>query len=172
MFIQAFNYVFGKLFNSSAAYISYSLNFLQRKRRIDRNYMDYIRLSTLELVAEEMNSQKLIGAVAELGVYKGKFARYINKYFPERKLYLFDTFKGFDVKDVETEVKKTFSKGDQDFGNTSVQSVLGIMPYPDQCIIKEGYFPDTAIGLEDVFVVKIDSAGKFNWAKRMGGSQR
>ncbi len=35
--------------------------------------------------------------------------------------------------------------------------------------------PDTVIlntsGLEDVFVVKIDSAGKFNWAKRMGGSQ-
>ena len=158
MFIQAFNYVFGKLFNSSGAYISYSLNFLQRKRRIDRNYMDYIRLSALELVAEEINSRGLKGAVAELGVYKGKFARYINRYFPERKLYLFDTFKGFDVKDIDTEIKKTFSKGDQDFGNTSVQSVLGIMPYPDQCIIKEGYFPDTAIGLEDVFVfVSIDA---------------
>ena len=35
--------------------------------------------------------------------------------------------------------------------------------------------PDTVIlntsGLEDIFVVKIDSAGKFDWAKRMGGSQ-
>lgn len=156
--ISGFNYVLGKVFNSKKTYINFSLNYLERKRNLDRNYMDYIRLSTLELVADEINTSNLVGNVAELGVYKGKFARYINQYFPDRKLYLFDTFKGFDNTDVKSEIENTFSKGDQDFSNTSVSKVLEIMPFPKQCIIKEGFFPGTAVGLEDEFVfVSIDA---------------
>ncbi len=98
------------------------------------------------------------GAVAELGVYKGKFARYINQYFPDRKLYLFDTFKGFNETDVKSEVQNIYSSGAQDFSNTSINQVLGRMPFPGQCIIKEGYFPDTASGLNEEFVfVNIDA---------------
>ncbi len=120
--------------------------------------MDYIRLSTLELVADEINSNNITGAVAELGVYKGKFARYINRYFPQRKLYLFDTFKGFDEKDVKSEIKNTYSSGEQDFSNTSVKQVLSVMPYPEKCIIREGFFPATAAGLEEEFAfVSIDT---------------
>ena len=74
-FIKIINFVLGKLFNSQNAYLNLSLNYLNRKREYDRNYLDYIRLSALELVAEEINSKKVKGAVAELGVYKGKFAR-------------------------------------------------------------------------------------------------
>jgi O-methyltransferase len=120
--------------------------------------MDYIRLSTLELVANEINEKGINGAVAELGVYKGKFARYINQYFPDRKLYLFDTFKGFNESDIQSEIKNNFSQGNQDFTNTSVQQVLSIMPFKEKCIIKEGFFPDTAVGLEEEFVfVSIDA---------------
>lgn len=155
---QGFNYVAGKFFNRKNIYINSSLLYLNRKREIDRNYMDYIRLSTLELVADEINSANLTGAVAELGVYKGKFARYINQYFSNRKLYLFDTFKGFEKTDITHEIEKTFSSGTQDFSNTSVNTVLGIMPFPNQCIIKEGYFPDTAKDVNDEFVfVNIDA---------------
>ena len=110
--------------------------------------MDYIRLATLELVATEINSKNIPGAVAELGVYKGKFARYINQYFPSRQLYLFDTFEGFDKTDVGTELQNSFSSGEQDFSNTSVKEVLQRMPLPGQCIIKKGYFPGSAAGLE------------------------
>src|ERR1700761_2115534 len=81
--IQGFNYLFGSFFNKQKVVISNSLNYLNRKRDINRNYLDHVRLATLELVAEEINKKGLQGAVAELGVYKGKFARYINQYFPE-----------------------------------------------------------------------------------------
>ena len=156
--IQAFNYLLGSLFNSQKTYINASLSYLNRRRKIDRNYMDYIRLSTLELAADEINSKNLQGNVAELGVYKGKFARYINQYFPERDFYLFDTFEGFNKKDINTEVTKNFSLGNQDFSNTSTEEVLGRMPYRSKCIIKKGYFPETANGLNDNFVfVSIDT---------------
>jgi O-methyltransferase len=156
--LHGINYLFGNFFNRNKAYINYSLNYINRKRIIDRNYMDYIRLSTLELVANEINSNQVKGAVAELGVYKGKFARYINRYFPDRKFYLFDTFKGFAETDINAEVQNTYSNGKQDFSNTSVKRVLDIMPFPGQCIIKEGYFPDTAKDLNEEFVfVNIDA---------------
>ena len=156
--VQAFNYLLGAMFNSQKTYINVSLSYLKRNRKIDRNYMDYIRLSTLELVADEINSKNLEGNVAELGVYKGKFARYINQYFPERNFYLFDTFEGFDDKDTGTEIKNSFSSGNQDFSNTSTEEVLGRMPYRSKCIIKKGYFPGTAAGLNENFVfVSIDT---------------
>lgn len=156
--IQAFNYIFGPFFNSRKVRINHSLNYYTRQRNIDRNYMDYIRLSTLELVAHELETKNIPGAVAELGVYKGKFARYINQYFPGRKLYLFDTFEGFNEKDVKKEQQEKLSAGDQDFSNTSVEEVMKRMPFPGQCVIRKGYFPDSAQGLEEQFVfVSIDT---------------
>ncbi|MEO7524003.1 MAG: TylF/MycF/NovP-related O-methyltransferase [Ferruginibacter sp.] len=156
--IEGINYLLGGLFNKNKVRINQSLNYLNRDRVIDRNYMDYIRLSSLELIANEIYKNKIPGAVAELGVYKGKFARYINLYFADRKLYLFDTFKGFDEKDINAEIQNTFSSGGQDFSNTSVTKVLSIMPNPANCIIKEGFFPETANGLEEEFAfVSIDA---------------
>jgi O-methyltransferase len=155
---QGINYLFGRLLNHSKIYLTNSLNYLSRKRNVDRNYMDHIRLSTLELVAHEIDRNNILGSVAELGVYKGKFARYINLYFPGRKLYLFDTFRGFDEKDIRSEHDHTYSSGSQDFSNTSAQKVLKKMPHPGQCIIRQGHFPETATGLEDEFAfVNIDA---------------
>ena len=108
---RGINYIFGNALHKQRTFITNSLEYLGRKRKIDRNYFDYIRLATLELVSHEIELKKLQGNVAELGVYKGKFARYINSYFPTRKLYLFDTFEGFDVKDVSIEKEKNFSAG-------------------------------------------------------------
>ena len=71
---------------------------------------------------------------------------------------MFDTFKGFDGADVTTEVQRDFSSGNQDFSNTSVEEVLLRMPFRDQCIIKQGYFPASAAGLEEQFAfVSIDT---------------
>ncbi len=156
--LQGINYLFGRFFNSQKTYINHSFLYLNRSRQIDRNYMDYIRIASLELIAEEINSNNLVGAVAELGVYKGKFARYINQYFPDRKLFLFDTFEGFDVKDSKAELESKFSDAKQDFSNTSVSEVLSRMSFPDQCVIKKGYFPQTAEGMNENFVfVSIDA---------------
>ncbi len=118
---------------------------------------DYVRISSLELAAYEINSKKIIGNVAELGVYKGDFAKLINKSFPNRKLYLFDTFEGFKEKDVEVEKEKGYSTGMQDFSDTNIDIVLKKMTYPQNIIVKQGYFPETAVGLKDNFVfVSID----------------
>lgn len=35
--------------------------------------------------------------------FRGEFAKYIHRAFPHSKLYLFDTFEGFDQRDVEYE---------------------------------------------------------------------
>lgn len=136
------------------------LKYLSRKKGIDLSAYagDYVRNSSLELVAHEINEQEITGSVAELGVYRGDFARIMNEVFPGRKLYLFDTFRGFHAVDVTIEKKRSYSTGDQDFSKTSIDLVLRKMKYPDNCIIKQGYFPDTARDVSEVFVfVSIDA---------------
>jgi O-methyltransferase len=152
------NYLVGKLLRRNKVFISSSLAYLNRERRIDRNYFDYVRLSTLELISHEINKKKLSGNVAELGVYKGRFARYINQYFPDRTLYLFDTFEGFDKRDLISENQKNFSSGEQDFSDTSVEAVLKLMPFPQKCNPVIGFFPESAKRINDSFVfVSLDA---------------
>jgi O-methyltransferase len=157
-FARGVNFLLGKTLLNKRVFIGSSLDYLHRGRDIDKNYFDYIRLSTLELVSEVIHSRDLRGNVAELGVYKGKFARYINKNFPDRTLYLLDTFEGFDERDVRREKQQDFSAGDQDFSNTSVESVLQIMPHRDKCVVVKGFFPESARDLTDDFVfVSLDA---------------
>lgn len=96
------------------------------------------------------------GAVAECGVYRGLFSREINAAFPKKTIYLFDTFQGFDDKDVSLERKKLQHSINSiyhigDFSNTSVEQVLSVLPYPENAVIKSGYFPDTATGINEQF---------------------
>lgn len=125
---------------------------LKRPRRIAiPPVTNYIRISTLELAAQEIYDRNVAGQVAELGVYKGQFAKYLNRVFPDRMLYLFDTFEGFDEKDVVVEKSNQYSTGDQDFANTSVEEVLSKMENRDRCVIRRGWFPESLGGLEETF---------------------
>lgn len=135
-----------------------SLKFLKRKRLINVfSRPDYIRLSSLELIADEIYSNNVSGSVCELGVYQGDFAKYINLAFKDRKLYLFDTFKGFDSKDIQIELKNKYSTVEENFSDTHMDLVLKKMKYPQNCVIKKGYFPESAAKLEDEFAfVNID----------------
>jgi len=155
---RSVNFLFGKFFINKKIFLSSSLDYFKKKRNIDPNYFDYVRLATLELLSYEINEKGMSGNVAELGVYKGKFAKHINKYFPDRTLYLFDTFEGFSQNDSKVDVNMNLSPGSQNFADTSVQNVLAIMPHANNCIIKKGYFPETATGMDDKFVlVSIDA---------------
>jgi O-methyltransferase len=119
--------------------------------------LDFIRISTLELVSNEIKEQGLSGAIAELGVYNGGFAKYLNQLFPEKKLYLFDTFSGFDKRDWEYELSIGTNAVYQDFKVDLIQDCLKNMPYREKCIIKQGYFPESLDGLEETFCfVSID----------------
>jgi len=125
---------------------------LKRKRRFTIPMVtNFIRISNFELVVNEIVEGNVQGNVAEVGVYKGEFAKYINLAFPDRTLYLFDTFEGFDKKDVEIEKVNEFSTGEQNFSDTSVNEVISKMPFPTKCIVKKGYFPESLEGLEDSF---------------------
>ncbi|HKK32057.1 MAG TPA: TylF/MycF/NovP-related O-methyltransferase [Desulfomicrobiaceae bacterium] len=118
-----------------------------------------VRLAVLRLIAKEIRDRDISGAVAELGVYRGAFAAEINRMFPDRKLYLFDTFDGFDARDIEIEKENRFSRYEQGkFGNTSMDNVREVLPHPEQALFRAGYFPDTALGLEEKFaLVSLDA---------------
>jgi O-methyltransferase len=154
--------VLGKIYGILGKLIfSYNLKWIGRERNgfIYKYNYDHVRLSSLELIAFEINEKKLQGNVAELGVFRGDFARHINIAFPNRKLYLFDTFEGFDERDVKIESKEGYSRAKKEsFFNTNVDLVLKKMKYPEDCIIKKGYFPATANDVNDKFVfVSIDA---------------
>ena len=119
---------------------------------------DYVRHSSLELVAREINENQVQGNVAELGVFQGEFAQYINRIFPDRKLYLFDTFEGFVENDMKNEKINDYHFTDAiTFDETSTNIVLKKMKYKENCVIKKGYFPATAKDVEDTFAfVNID----------------
>ena len=110
---------------------------------------DYIRYATFQLLLNEIKEKKLTGDVAELGVYRGDFAQYINKAFPERTLYLFDTFEGFDKRDVARDRENSYSDGKQDFSKTNENIVMKKMIHPKKCVIVKGYFPESLNNVTD-----------------------
>lgn len=111
-------------------------------------YLD-IRSATLSLMADRLLRRRVPGDIAELGVYKGDTAWKLNLLFPDRRLYLFDTFEGFDPRDIAAEEKAGYSRAQTgDFADTSAETVLARLPYPGQAIIRKGFFPETAAGLE------------------------
>ena len=109
-----------------------------------RKHMD-LRLAQIRLLAKEITAANLPGAVAELGVYQGVLAAELNRLFPDRPLYLFDTFTGFPPADVETEHRLAphtrASAGD--FGDTSEEQVRARLPHPEKAVICKGRFPET-----------------------------
>ena len=118
---------------------------------------DYVRLKTLELICARV--AEVPGAAAELGVYRGAFARCINMLLPEKTLYLFDSFEGFEEGETLRErEKETCGEGFVEaHRNTAVEQVLSWMPHREQIRVYPGYFPQSLHGLEERFcLVSLD----------------
>lgn len=117
-----------------------------------------LRAATFRRLADRVSANGIEGALAELGTYRGDFAWQLNEHFPERRLYLFDTFDGFDERDIRVEREVSSSRAAaHDFSDTRARDVLARMPYEDQVVIRKGFFPETAQGLEERFaLVSID----------------
>jgi O-methyltransferase len=111
-----------------------------RNPRNDR--VDLTRLLMLVENARQLAKEGIAGSIAELGVYKGTTAKILHILLPDRRLYLFDTFAGFDARDLCNE--KTANATSFQFDDTSAENVeryLGDSPLITWC---KGYFPATA----------------------------
>lgn len=124
---------------------------VHRSSGFEFDTFDWVRNTTFELMATQIASQKLEGAVAELGVYQGNQARIISILFPQQTFYLFDTFEGFAPSDLLVEEGRFSASTTQDFANTSLEGVISKIQNRNRLIVRRGYFPGTADGLEDSF---------------------
>ena len=125
----------------------------------DYSSTDYVRIKTFELTAERIKQNGIGGAVAEVGVFRGEFAQYINSAFPDRRCYLFDTFEGFDQEEAKEEIDQGHA-GEamvSAYKDTSVDIVMKKMRHPEMVEIRKGLFPDTLNDLDEQFAfVSID----------------
>ncbi|EAL5649371.1 methyltransferase [Campylobacter lari] len=115
----------------------------------------YARLNFIKIISLEFQNKNIMGSVAELGVFRGKTAKEINRIFKNDIFYLFDTFEGFNEKDINEEIGLAKQANINDFSNTSLNFVKKQMPYLDKCCFMEGYFPET--------IVKIPQDEKFKF---------
>jgi O-methyltransferase len=112
-------------------------------------HTDYVRFGTTELLIRRIVERGVAGAVAEVGVYYGYWARAVNHHLPDRAMYLFDTWEGFDARDLAAE-QAIRPGADQPYEVDvwSPDRVVASLPHPEHAIIRRGWFPETATGLE------------------------
>ncbi len=104
---------------------------------------DYVRHATMGLAVQRLLRDGIPGDMAEAGVWRGDCARFIHMFAPDRRLYLFDTFEGFP-----DEHGQTGGDHDQRFRDTSEAVVRQVVGDSPNVIIRKGFFPATAAGLE------------------------
>ena len=120
-------------------------------------YKDFsLKTAVIRKLSWRLDELGVPGAVADLGAYRGDISWQLNALMPGRKLYLFDTFTGYDSRDVAKEQELGLSNakaGDYSLTRREYENVeerlLSRMPYPENVIIKKGWFPETAYGLEE-----------------------
>lgn len=119
---------------------------------LEQSPADFVRNKAFRLAARQIRNCNVAGAVAELGVYQGDQARLLNALFPDRSLYLFDTFSGFSDRDLGAEQQNNLSSAIVgDFVDTSVELVMSKLPNPAMAKVFPGYFPETAAGIDERF---------------------
>jgi hypothetical protein len=106
------------------------------------NAGDSVRLWSFILNIKQVLADGVEGEFAELGVWRGNTAAVLAHFAREagRTVYLFDTFAGFNPRDltgVDVAVRP-------DFSNTSIATVQEVIgPAWSACRIAAGYFPDS-----------------------------
>ena len=153
-----------------------------------QEYFDLLkdqRIRFIEGYSKWIYEQNINGAVAECGVFRGDSAKYLNMFFSDRKLYLCDTYEGFDIDDLQDEKENNKGSFQESrfldkafFAGTSVELVMSKMPNKKQIVIKKGYFPSTMINVDEQFAfVNLDmdlyipmlEGLKYFWSKMSPG---
>lgn len=109
------------------------------------NKGDVARLYTFILNIDYILKERGIeGDFAELGVYQGSTAQILAFFAKEfnRKCYLFDTFEGFNEKDL---IGSDSIYDKSQFSNTSIEQVKNLIGIEavDRCIFIKGHFPES-----------------------------
>lgn len=145
------NYFEGKVVTARMAYDEVS----QSQSKEYKEQYDYIRYRTMELLAEEISRNKIAGDIAEAGVDYGDFSWIINGAFPDRTIFYYDTFEGFDDRDVKIEKDFNFTSNsflsETNFKRDGFKSpydqidfVRSRLKHQEHAIFRKGYFPESA----------------------------
>ncbi len=108
------------------------------------NDLDLARLAFLALNITMLEREHVPGAFAELGVWRGNSAKVIHTLAPARRLYLFDTFEGFDVADAGGSRSIMVH-----FRDTSAAQVRDFIGSVADLRIVPGRFPETGTDVPD-----------------------
>ena len=118
------------------------------KHNKGNNKGDQARFYSLLYNLEYLLENKVQGHFAEVGVWRGNTAALLAYYAHrnDRRLYLYDTFQGFDRRDL-TDIDQDINKM---FDNTSIELLKDVIGRDfSACEIREGYFPQTVQGEAD-----------------------
>lgn len=126
------------VFGRHASYDALLPRFVAHNRR--NNAGDVARLWALLLNLEQIEAEGVRGDFAELGVWRGNTAAVLAHFAARsgRRVYLFDTFAGFDARDLVG----TDAPNRREFGDTSLELVRGVIgPDAAYCELVPGFFP-------------------------------
>lgn len=124
-------------------FLHYLIPFSQKQREYSEVFFSFdpVRNASVFLALKRLDTEKIDGVLAEVGVYRGDLSRIIHALSPNRHYYLFDTFEGFHPNDLHGEV-------DDRFRDTSLNLVKNNIGDLNNLSFRVGFFPDTAAGLE------------------------
>jgi len=117
-------------------------------KKAEGKYKDKDRFFNFWFQVERLKKEKVPGSFAELGVYKGDSANIIHLMDPSRTFHLFDTFEGFQQRDLDNETGKAATYTVHNFADTSIERVKQKL-ISDKFIFHKGYFPETTLDIND-----------------------
>jgi O-methyltransferase len=114
-----------------------------------RTSSNMVRCAFLELCSREIHRIGVPGDIAEVGVGEGGTAFLLNHHFSDRKLLLFDTFTGFDARDLTRNEELGLGGVPYSLSPSSAERVVETLPRPENVELHPGWFPESAAGLQD-----------------------
>jgi hypothetical protein len=123
--------------------ILYDLNFQNSCKEVRPNtLLDTNRLVNLWEYCQRSNPE---GAILEVGSYKGGGALHLSNCQPQRKVFIFESFEGFETVDEKLDINFNM-KQFKDTAQAKVESLFNAKGRT--AIVTPGFFPDSAKNIE------------------------
>jgi hypothetical protein len=106
-----------------------------------RTSTNMVRCALLELCSREIHRIGVPEDIAEVGVGEGGTASLLNHHFADRNLLLFDTFTGFDARDLSRNEEQGLGGGPYSLSPASAERVLERLPRPEKSSCTLAGFP-------------------------------